>query len=187
MMAEKVGHAEALREWCGDDIGWHYADADNQRLAPLVGILAGVNLVSLDEFIEKLEAEGAPAGDELRERRRDALRLFREQFVGKVGEFDKLNDHAFAGHIEWIMNRKREIERSEAVLPLARLGRNYKITQSNRRKNKPGTDAYVDLHRNERIRAFVKRLRNAHERNYIAQAAEEFDLSPRQIRRITNC
>src|SRR5690606_5098337 len=101
-------------------------------------------------------------------------------------KFDKLTDYAFAGQVEWIMLRKAAIERGDVVLPLARLGRDHKVTQSKRRKDKPGTDPYEDPCRNDRIRVFVKRLRDAEERDYIAQAAREFDLSPRQIRRITN-
>lgn len=121
-----TGHPEALREWRGEDIGWKYADETNLIMHEMLLILFDVNLVVLDNFIEQLEAEGVGAGIELRERRRDALRLFRDQFMGKVRSHNKITDHAFAGHIEWIMRRKQEIERNEFLLPLARLGKRFK-------------------------------------------------------------
>lgn len=121
-----VGHPETLREWMGDSVGWRYADPDNQMLSEIIGIMGGVSLPALDEAIERLEIEGAPAGDELRERRRTAMRLFRSQFAGNAHTFDHLTDFAFAGHVEWIMLRIRAIATGDVLKPLARIGRSIK-------------------------------------------------------------
>lgn len=117
-----IGHEEARREYVDDNIGWRYADMNNQMLCEVLQFIGGCNLVRLDEFIESLEEEGRAAGDELRERRREALRLFCDRRFTPAAPFEKLTDFGFAGHIEWIIQRKAAIERDRVVLPRARLG-----------------------------------------------------------------
>lgn len=121
-----IGHAEALREYVSDSVGWRYADPDNERLSALVWFFAGVSLPDLDAAIETLETEGAPAGSELRQRRQKALTLFRAEVLAKPDSIEDLSDYAFSGHIEWIMLRTHSIKSSDVVKPLARIGRSIK-------------------------------------------------------------
>jgi hypothetical protein len=94
-----IGHRTAVRAMTSD--GWLYQDASNQTFALDSQIFHGVSMPDIDAFIERLEAEGAPAGHELRERRIKA-------WEGRD------NHETFLRHMEWIVNRKREIELAEA-------------------------------------------------------------------------
>jgi len=119
-----IGHQEAQRQLTSD--GWRYLDQKNQTFAEAL-LFLGANLVELDEFIEQLEAEGASAGEELRERRRKAI----NDFGSVKGETD-IDNCAFVGHIEWIMLRKRAIKYSDYLLPLARDGKSKREADINR-------------------------------------------------------
>lgn len=110
-MASKIGHKEARRsrrDWGLTE--WNYENPNNNRLAHFCAF-RGVNLAELDAFIERLEAEGVGAGDELRERRRKASQAMSRQ----------ANDIVLR-HMEWIVQRKEAIEREEQLLPLALKG-----------------------------------------------------------------
>ncbi len=69
--------------------------------------------------------------------------------------------------------------------PRAQAGERQSRTQRGRREGKPGTDSQDDPDRNDRIRRAHDRLKAAGHRNATAQVAQEFDLSPSQVRRIT--
>lgn len=161
----------------GDDVGWRYADLENQLLCEVV-LFLGANLVELDEFIEGLEDKGAKAGEELRERRREALKLF--GLRGQPGQ-SNLPEMAFLRHLEWIILRKRWIEREKFLVPKAKQAMKNSEVQRLRRLNKPGTSDDYDIKRNERICTFCDRLEKAGERDFLKQAAEEFGLSRRRI------
>lgn len=92
-----IGHSTARRRFDGES--WSYEDTENQSFA-IDLLLHGQSLALLDAFIERLEAEGAPAGGELRERRLDAWER-------------RGNREEFKRHVEWILLRKREIETAE--------------------------------------------------------------------------
>lgn len=124
----EVGHAEARRRqkegWFG---GWTYSHPDSEHLN-FFCFARSVSLAELDDFIEKLEAEGAAAGEELRERRQRASEAVSKQ-----------NNDAVLRHLEWIMRRKEEIERESFLLPLAQMGNEYSGRQSD--SGKRGADA----------------------------------------------
>ena len=74
-------------------------------------MLHGANLAEIEEFITRLETEGAPAGQELRER------------LNKASEaVSPLNSDVFKRHIEWILVRKAQIEMAEVASPHAKRG-----------------------------------------------------------------
>lgn len=186
---EAIGHPEALREWHGDEIGWQYADPMNQRMCDVIRFFGNANLIELDDFVEQLEVEGAGAGDELRERRREALRLFRDQFYGKVQHIDKLTDHAFAGHVEWIMRRKREIERSDVVLPLARDGKRKRETDKKKTEKlvaRRKADAAALEDRNRQIFAAFTQLQSRGIPGPARKVAATFNLSVSAINNIVS-
>lgn len=87
-----VGHKTALRRLTSD--GWLYKQAENQSYAVRAMVGYGVSLPDLDEFIERLEADGVGAGDELRQRR---------AMLGSD----------FLRHLEWIKSRFDEIVNNE--------------------------------------------------------------------------
>lgn len=92
-----IGHSTARRRF--DGTAWDYEDPENQSFA-IDLLLHGQSLVVVDAFIERLEAEGALAGAELRNRRLDAWE-------------NRGNREIFKRHVEWILVRKREIETAE--------------------------------------------------------------------------
>lgn len=91
-----IGHPDAQRRLV--DEAWLYATTENQSFAVYLMAFHRVSLADLDAGIEALEARGAPAGAELRERRGRA-------FNAPHGSADLLR------HIEWIQSRLREIRR----------------------------------------------------------------------------
>lgn len=69
------------------------------------------------------------------------------------------------------------------IEPIANAGWKQAVAQAKRRKDKPATDIY-DTDRNTRIRAKHARLKATGSRDATTQVANDFGLSPSQVRRI---
>lgn len=179
-----TGHQEALREWRGDDIGWQYSDPDNDAFCVAL-MLHGVNLVALDAFIESLEVEGAPASAELRERRRNALRLFKARRGGPLVPADE----AWSGHIEWILLRKSAIERSDLARPYIADGRRKREADRKRTANLVRLkqhEAAANAERDKQIYANVTDLQSRGVPGAAAKVARKYQLSTSRVNNIVS-
>lgn len=116
-----IGHPETLREVPGD-----YLDDDNTEMAWILALRGWrTTLPAVDDFIEKMEAEGAPVATHLREQRSRALRLYR-QFKESGHHTNGIEDTAFFWVLESIRTTIALIRREDFLLPLAKHGKGFK-------------------------------------------------------------
>jgi len=119
-----IGHETARRT--DTPGGWVYDDQNNMLLAFDLMLSYGVSPPKLDECIERLEAEGAKAAIDLRERRSRALAAWIADRHKEVKD-----------HIEFIRLWCTFIERDEFLLPLARTGKKFTDNAGKLRKGGP--------------------------------------------------
>lgn len=138
-----------------------------------------VDLVEIEGFVADLEAEGASAGGELRERLNKA----------RAAVSPLSNEHEAKRHIEWIMNRMREIHSSEAGAPHRKRGikvlngakaghEHVHGTEAEKKKRWAGYQEFIDQkHAEQRFLSYEECAK---------LAAEEFKVGLKTIKRHTS-
>lgn len=131
------GNESTRRELTSD--GWVYESQENKVLAIQCIAFLGTSLVTLDDFIERMEIENAPFSNDLRKLRERAL------LACISGDSENLEERlkAIASNLFWV-------KREEHLLPLANTGASFLSGR------KPGTVGPI----RKKIKGILKKDKN---------------------------